>query len=59
MERSKNQTKDVKGKEKEQEREEKISDEDIDLDRTEKNYDLVQSDWRYYISKNDCKGVKN
>lgn len=40
----KNQMKDVKGKEMEQERKGKISNEDIDLDKTENNYDLVEDE---------------
>ena len=40
----KNQMKDVKGKEMEQERKGKISNEDIDLDRTKNNYDLVEDE---------------
>ena len=36
--------KDVKGKEMEQERKGKISNEDIDLDKTENNYDLVEDE---------------
>lgn len=44
----KNQLSDVKGKEMEQERKGKISNEDIDLDRTHQNYDLVESDETLY-----------
>lgn len=40
----KNQMNDVKGKEMEQERKGKISNEDIDLDKTENNYDLVEDE---------------
>ena len=39
----KNQMSDVKGKEMERERKGKIKNEDIDLDRTKFNYDLVSS----------------
>lgn len=44
----KNQMTDVKGKEMEQERKGKISNEDIDLDRTKNNYDLVESKQNLY-----------
>ncbi|MCA9766583.1 MAG: plasmid recombination protein [Carnobacterium sp.] len=44
----KNQMSDVKGKEMEQERKGKISNEDIDLDKTKDNYDLVDSDENLY-----------
>lgn len=40
----KNQMNDVKGKEMEQERKGTISNEDIDLDKTENNYDLVEDE---------------
>ena len=40
----KNQMKDVKGKEMEQERKGKISNEDIDLEKTKHNYDLVEDE---------------
>lgn len=40
----KNQMNDVKGKEMEQERKGKISNEGIDLDKTENNYDLVEDE---------------
>lgn len=44
----KNQMSDVKGKEMEQERKGKISNKDIDLERSNNNYDLVQSDKNLY-----------
>lgn len=44
----KNQMNDVKGKEMEQERKGKISNEDIDLEKTKDNYDLVDSDENLY-----------
>lgn len=44
----KNQMSDVKGKEMEQERKGKISNEDIDLEKTKHNYDLVDSDENLY-----------
>jgi len=44
----KNQMSDVKGKENEQERKGKISNEDIDLDRTKNNVELVESDKTLY-----------
>lgn len=44
----KNQMTDVKGKEMEQERKGKISNKDIDLERSNNNYDLVQSDKNLY-----------
>lgn len=44
----KNQMSDVKGKEMEQERKGKISNEDIDLEKTKDNYDLVDSDENLY-----------
>ena len=44
----KNQMSDVKGKEMEQERKGKIKNEDIDLDRTKFNYDLVSSNKNLY-----------
>jgi len=44
----KNQMNDVKGKEMEQERKGKISNEDIDLDKTENNYDLVEDERTLY-----------
>ena len=44
----KNQMKDVKGKEMEQERKGKISNEDIDLERTHLNVELVESDLSLY-----------
>lgn len=44
----KNYMKDVKGKEMEQERKGKISNEDIDLDRTKNNVELVESEKNLY-----------
>ena len=44
----KNQMSDVKGKEMEQERKGKISNEDIDLERTHLNVELVESDLSLY-----------
>lgn len=44
----KNQMSDVKGKEMEQERKGKIKNEDIDLERTKLNYDLISSDKNLY-----------
>lgn len=44
----KNQLSDVKGKEMEQERKGKISNEDIDLNRTKNNVELVESDQTLY-----------
>lgn len=44
----KNQMSDVKGKEMEQERKGKITNQEINLDRTKDNYDLVQSDENLY-----------
>lgn len=44
----KNQLSDVKGKEMEQERKGKISNEDIDLERTKNNVELVESDKTLY-----------
>ena len=44
----KNQMSDIKGKEMEQERKGKISNEDIDLEKTRDNYDLVDSDQTLY-----------
>ena len=44
----KNQMSDVKGKEMEQERKGKISNDDIDLEKTKYNYDLVDSDENLY-----------
>lgn len=44
----KNQMSDVKGKEMEQERKGKITNQEINLDRTKDNYDLVQSDKNLY-----------
>lgn len=44
----KNQLSDVKGKEMEQERKGKISNEDIDLDRTKNNIELVESEKNLY-----------
>lgn len=44
----KNKMNDIKGKEMEQDRKGKISNEEIDLDKTYKNYDLVQSDLNLY-----------
>ena len=44
----KNQMGDVKGKEMEQERKGAISNEEIDLDKTHLNYDLVQDDRNLY-----------
>lgn len=44
----KNKMSDIKGKEMEQERKGKISNEEINLDKTYKNYDLVQRDINLY-----------
>lgn len=44
----KNQITDVKGKENEQERKGEIRNDDIDLERTKNNYDLVESDKNLY-----------
>lgn len=44
----KNQMSDVKGKEMEQERKGKISNQEIDLEKTKDNYDLVQSNENLY-----------
>lgn len=44
----KNKITDIKGKEKEQEREGKITNEEIDLDKTHLNYDLVDSNKNLY-----------
>ncbi|WP_196342064.1 MobV family relaxase, partial [Paraclostridium sordellii] len=44
----KNKMSDVKGKELEQERKGKISNEEINLDKTYKNYDLVKSNLNLY-----------
>lgn len=44
----KNKMTDIKGKEKEQEREGKITNEEIDLDKTHLNYDLVESNKNLY-----------
>lgn len=44
----KNQMSDVKGKEMEQERKGKISNEDIDLEKTKYNYDLVEDERPLY-----------
>ena len=44
----KNKITDIKGKEKEQEREGKITNEEIDLDKTHLNYDLVESNKNLY-----------
>lgn len=44
----KNKISDIKGKEKEQERQGKIRNEDIDLNKTYKNYDLVDSEINLY-----------
>ena len=48
MEYSKNKMSDVKGKEMEQERKGKISNPDIDLERTNLNFDFVQDDRPLY-----------
>ncbi|MED3821962.1 MobV family relaxase, partial [Priestia aryabhattai] len=44
----KNQITDVKGKENEQERKGEIRNDDIDLERTKNNYDLVESEKNLY-----------
>ena len=44
----KNKMSDIKGKEMEQERKGKISNEEIDLDKTHLNYDLVESNKNLY-----------
>ena len=44
----KNKITDIMGKEKEQEREGKITNEEIDLDKTHLNYDLVDSNKNLY-----------